>query len=83
MSSFKVLHKRQGSAWRLGRIETTHGLIDTPCFMPVGTQATVKAISPRELDECQAQIVLANAYHLFLRPGIQLSGLIILMIIMI
>src|SRR5262249_55531519 len=55
---------------RCGRLTTVHGVIDTPAFMPVGTQATVKAITPRELRELHAQIVLANSYHLLVRPGI-------------
>ncbi|MDD3716206.1 MAG: tRNA guanosine(34) transglycosylase Tgt [Candidatus Marinimicrobia bacterium] len=54
---------------RAGRIETTHGSIGTPVFMPVGTHATVKALSNRELEEAQAQIILGNTYHLYLRPG--------------
>ena len=49
-----------------------HGVIETPAFMPVGTQASVKAVSPRELQELNAQIILANTYHLFVRPGIEL-----------
>lgn len=59
---------RQSGA-RLGRIHTPHGSIDTPVFMPVGTLATVKTISPEELKELGAQIILSNTYHLFLRPG--------------
>ncbi|HEU5314986.1 MAG TPA: tRNA guanosine(34) transglycosylase Tgt [Chloroflexota bacterium] len=54
---------------RAGRFSTPHGEILTPAFMPVGTQATVKSLSPRELVELGAQIVLANTYHLYLRPG--------------
>lgn len=54
---------------RLGRLHTPHGTIDTPIFMPVGTLATVKAMSPDELKEMDAQIILSNTYHLFLRPG--------------
>lgn len=68
---FKLIHKDKDSAARLGRLETVHGIIDTPCFMPVGTQGTVKTLSPRELEECGAQIILSNAYHLFLRPGLE------------
>lgn len=56
---------------RLGRLKTAHGLIDTPAFMPVGTQGTVKALSPRELLEAESQIILGNAYHLYLRPGLE------------
>lgn len=54
---------------RAGTIETPHGTISTPIFMPVGTQATVKSVSPEELREAGAQIILANTYHLMLRPG--------------
>ena len=56
---------------RVGRLVTAHGDIDTPAFMPVGTQGSVKAMSPRELRELKAQIILANTYHLFVRPGIE------------
>jgi queuine tRNA-ribosyltransferase len=59
---------RQSGA-RLGRLHTRHGVIDTPAFMPVGTQATVKTMSPEELKQMDAQIVLSNTYHLYLRPG--------------
>ena len=48
---------------------TAHGEVQTPCFIPVGTQGTVKTISPQELKDCNAEIILSNAYHLFLRPG--------------
>jgi len=68
---FKIIHQDNKSKARLGRLTTLHGEIDTPCFMPVGTQGTVKALSPRDLKESNAQIVLSNAYHLFLRPGPQ------------
>ncbi len=54
---------------RLGRLETRHGVVDTPVFMPVGTNATVKALDPDDLHEIGAQIILANTYHLALRPG--------------
>lgn len=54
---------------RLGRITTDHGVVETPAFMPVGTQGTVKAVSSRDLAEMGAEIVLANTYHLYLRPG--------------
>ncbi len=61
---------RGGSvAPRLGRIITPRGEVETPAFMPVGTQATVKALTPEELEEMGCQMVLANTYHLFLRPG--------------
>ncbi|MFY9884049.1 MAG: tRNA guanosine(34) transglycosylase Tgt [Candidatus Cybelea sp.] len=55
---------------RRGRLQLTHGEVETPCFMPVGTAATVKGLTPAELREAQVQIVLANTYHLWLRPGI-------------
>ncbi|MBW5447893.1 tRNA guanosine(34) transglycosylase Tgt [Cohnella sp. CFH 77786] len=57
---------------RLGKLHTPHGVIDTPVFMPVGTQATVKGISPEELKDLNAQIILSNTYHLFVRPGHEL-----------
>ncbi|WP_261487539.1 tRNA guanosine(34) transglycosylase Tgt [Acididesulfobacillus acetoxydans] len=57
---------------RLGRLHTPHGMIETPVFMPVGTQATVKSMTPEELEEIGAGIILSNTYHLFLRPGPEL-----------
>lgn len=54
---------------RAGRFETPHGTILTPTFMPVGTQATVKSLTPDDLTALGAQIILSNTYHLFLRPG--------------
>lgn len=66
---FKLIKKDARTRARLGRLSTGHGEIETPCFMPVGTQGTVKALSPRDLLDGGAQIMLANAYHLFLRPG--------------
>ena len=65
--SFDV-RARDGAA-RLGRIETAHGPIDTPAFMPVGTQGTVKAMLPEEVSALGAQCILGNTYHLWLRPG--------------
>ena len=56
---------------RRGRLVTRHGVIETPAFMPVGTQGSVKAMSPRELRELEAQIILGNTYHLFVRPGLE------------
>lgn len=56
-------------------METAHGVVDTPCFMPVGTQATVKTLSHQELADCGAQIMLSNTYHLYLRPGIEVIEL--------
>ena len=59
-----------GGKARRGRLTTAHGAIDTPAFMPVGTQGSVKAMSPRELRDVHAQIILGNTYHLFVRPGL-------------
>lgn len=67
MAAFKILHK-DGKA-RVGELTTPHGVIETPNFIPVGTQGTVKAISPSDLKEIGVQVVLANTYHLMLRPG--------------
>jgi queuine tRNA-ribosyltransferase len=67
---FKLLTSDRQSKARCGRLLTVHGTVDTPAFMPVGTQGTVKAMTPRELRELNAQIVLGNTYHLFIRPGI-------------
>jgi queuine tRNA-ribosyltransferase len=71
MQNFTLIHQDKNSKARTGKLSCAHGAIETPCFMPVGTQGTVKAISPKELNEMGAQIVLSNAYHLFLRPGIE------------
>ena len=70
--SFTLL-ARDGAA-RRGRIETAHGVIDTPAFMPVGTAATVKAMRPADVAASGAQIILANTYHLMLRPGAERIG---------
>jgi len=66
---YEIFKEHSYSSARLGRITTPHGTIDTPTFMPVGTQATVKALSPEDLLQCGTQIILGNTYHLFLRPG--------------
>ncbi|AVQ17518.1 tRNA-guanine transglycosylase [Fusobacterium gonidiaformans 3-1-5R] len=63
-----TLEMTDGKA-RAGKIQTPHGIIETPVFMPVGTQATVKAMTKEELDDIGTQIILGNTYHLFLRPG--------------
>src|SRR5437870_11790491 len=68
--SFERLATDSHSNARHGRLTTEHGEIDTPTFMPVGTQGSVKGVSPRELRELNAQIVLGNTYHLFVRPGL-------------
>ena len=71
--TYELLHVDKNSGARRGVIHTPHGDIQTPIFMPVGTQATVKAMTPDELkDMVHAQIILANTYHLFLRPGHEL-----------
>ena len=67
--SFEVLHKCAQSGTRTGVFCTPHGKIQTPIFMPVGTQATVKSLTPEELKDMNAHIILSNTYHLFLRPG--------------
>src|SRR5882762_1102863 len=67
---FELLAQDRESKARHGRLTTAHGAIETPAFMPVGTQGSVKAVSPRELRELNAPIVLGNSYHLFVRPGI-------------
>ena len=67
---FELLASDQHSKARRGRLKTAHGMIDTPAFMPVGTQGSVKGVSPRELRELNAQIILGNTYHLFVRPGL-------------
>jgi queuine tRNA-ribosyltransferase len=67
--SFQLIKTDTHSSARLGQFQTDHGLINTPAFIPVGTQATVKTLSNAELTASQAQIILGNTYHLFLRPG--------------
>ena len=71
-TNFTVVKKDPSSRARLGRLVTAHGVVGTPCFMPVGTQGTVKAILPRDLREIGCQILLGNTYHLYLRPGHEL-----------
>ncbi len=66
---FELIHKDRQTGARLGKLHTPHGIIDTPIYMPVGTQATVKAMLPRDLRDVNAQIILSNTYHLYLRPG--------------
>lgn len=67
--NFSVAKKLEGSLGRVGVITTPHGELQTPAFIPVGTQATLKALTPEQLESTAAQAVLANAYHLYLRPG--------------
>ncbi len=68
---FELIGKDPSSKARRGRVTTPHGVIETPAYMPVGTQGSVKAVSSRELHELEAQIVLGNTYHLFVRPGLE------------
>jgi queuine tRNA-ribosyltransferase len=72
MSNFEILHQDSGSAGRRGILSTAHGRIETPAFIPVGTAGAVKGISPQQLKETGADIVLANTYHLLVRPGVEI-----------
>jgi queuine tRNA-ribosyltransferase len=73
--NFKLLKTSEGCGARAGIIETGHGIIETPVFMPVGTAGTVKAVHQRELkDDLNAMIILGNTYHLYLRPGVDIIG---------
>lgn len=67
--TFELLKTCAQTGARRGRLHTPHGIIETPCYMPVGTQATVKAMRPEDVRDVGAQIILANTYHLHLRPG--------------
>ncbi len=71
---FQILHKDPHSAARTGQLTTAHGVVETPIFMPVGTQGTVKCMTPEELRGIGAQIILGNTYHLMTRPGLELMG---------
>ena len=71
MNRFEVLHTDRSSAARRGLIKTLHGKVETPAFMPVGTAGVVKGITPQQLKETGADIILANTYHLLLRPGVE------------
>jgi queuine tRNA-ribosyltransferase len=68
--NFELLAKDRRTKARHGRLTTAHGAIETPAFMPIGTQGSVKTVSPRELRELNAQVILGNTYHLFVRPGL-------------
>ncbi len=76
---FELIKKEANTQARLGLLKTPHGEVKTPVFMPVGTQATVKSLTPEDLKDIGAEIILANTYHLYLRPGAEiikeLSGL--------
>src|SRR6266699_947893 len=69
---FELLKADSSSRARLGRLTTAHGVVDTPVFMPVGTQGSVKALDPRELEEMGTKIILGNTYHLSIRPGLEI-----------
>ena len=66
---YELIHECKQSGARYGKLHTPHGTFETPVFMPVGTLATVKTMSPEELDQMGAKIILANTYHLWLQPG--------------
>jgi queuine tRNA-ribosyltransferase len=68
---FELLSTDPGSKARRGLLTTAHGVIETPAFMPVGTQGSVKGVSPGELRALEAQVILGNTYHLFVRPGLE------------
>ena len=68
---FELLHTDGACSCR-GRLHTPHGVVETPIFMPVGTQATVKGLTPQQLEDAGARIILGNTYHLTLRPGDEL-----------
>ena len=69
-SPYTLIHQDKATAARIGQLHTAHGVVNTPIFMPVGTRGTVKACTPEMLsDHIQAEIILANTYHLYLRPG--------------
>ncbi|MGD0016426.1 MAG: tRNA guanosine(34) transglycosylase Tgt [Verrucomicrobiia bacterium] len=70
VSPFTLLHTDSKTAARVGRLATAHGMVETPVFIPVGTQATVKAMAPTELRTLGAQVILSNTYHLVIRPGL-------------
>ncbi|WP_077367268.1 tRNA guanosine(34) transglycosylase Tgt [Anaerosalibacter sp. Marseille-P3206] len=67
--SFELIKESSECNARLGKLHTPHGIIETPIFMPVGTRATVKAMTPEEVKDLGAQIILGNTYHLYLKPG--------------
>ena len=69
---FSILCTLPSGHARVGQLSTSHGEIDTPAFMPVGSQGTVKGLDPNDVRECGFHLILANAYHLFLRPGHEL-----------
>ena len=71
-SAYEITHRDARTSARTGRLTTAHGVIETPVFMPVGTQGTVKAVLPSELVDLAASIILGNTYHLMIRPGLEI-----------
>nr|CBX29424.1 hypothetical protein N47_J04050 [uncultured Desulfobacterium sp.] len=69
MFDFTVISESKKSRARAGLMHTSHGVVETPVFMPVGTLASVKSLSPEEITQAGASIILGNTYHLYLRPG--------------
>lgn len=72
MYKFELIQVDKNGSARLGKIHTDHGTVDTPAFMPVATQATVKSLTPDDLEKLDFQMVISNAYHLYLRPGVEI-----------
>ncbi len=72
MFSYRKIKKDEGSEARIGEITCSHGIFETPLFMPVGTQATVKTLTPEELYDIKVGLILSNTYHLYMRPGAEL-----------
>ena len=68
---YKLIHTDKNSGARAGKLMTNHGIIDTPAFMPVATKTTVKTITPDELNDMGTQVLISNAFHLFLAPGME------------
>jgi queuine tRNA-ribosyltransferase len=73
-NNFRLMRAYSDSAARAGELVTSHDKLTTPVFIPVGSQGTVKTLTPQEISDVGAKILLANTYHLYLRPGIQLIG---------
>ena len=69
MFKFEIVKKDNDTGARLGRIQTAHGMVETPAFMPVATRGSVKAMTPKEVEALGFQIVVVNAYHMYLKPG--------------
>jgi queuine tRNA-ribosyltransferase len=73
-ATFAIQHRDPGCRARTGALALNHGTISTPCFMPVGTNATVKAMRNRDLEDLGVNMILGNTYHLYLRPGQEVIG---------